>query len=152
MLPRPFHSSLASLPTKHATWAHVAAIHTVLRKHIFNSNESPNSICEEFQIAPKKLYEALTGKCYDPGIKLAKAEKAQRESEVKQKKLKIMDNKGDQEKDKENTTGTLDMTSTTMDTSDMPQLVSSDKETPRSGARRKRFVSKKPPPQKPQGK
>ena len=59
MLPRPFHPSL---PPKHATWALAAAIHTVLRKHIFNSKESPNSICEEFQIAHKKLYEALTSK------------------------------------------------------------------------------------------
>ena len=63
-----------------------------------------------------------------------------------------MDTKGDKDKDKENTTGTSDMTPTTMDTSDMPQLISSDEEIPRSGARRKRFGSKKPPPQKPWGK
>ena len=44
MLPRPFHPSLASLPTKHAIWVLAAAIHTVLQNHIFNSKESPNSI------------------------------------------------------------------------------------------------------------
>ena len=132
MLPRPFHSSLASPLTKHATWALAAGIHTVLRKHIFNSKESPNLICEELQIAPKKLYETLTGKCYDPGVKLTKAEKAQRESEAKLKKLKTMDTKGGQEN--ENATCISDMTPTTMDTSDMPQLVSSDTETPRGGA------------------
>ena len=152
MLFRPFHPSLASLPPKHATWALAAAIHTVLRKHVFNSQESPNSICEEFQIVHKKLYEVLTGKQYDPGIKLTKAEKAQRETEAKLKKLKTTDSKGDQDKDKENTTSTSDMTPTTMDTTDMPQLISSDEETPKGGARRKRFVSKKPPPQKPWGK
>ena len=153
MLPKPFHPSLTNLPSKHATWALASAIHTVLQKQIFNSKESPNSICEEFKIAPKKLYEALMGKCYDPGVKLTKAEKAQRESEAKLKELKTMDTKGEQEKDKENATSTSDMGHTTMETSDMPQLISSDdNEKPRGGARRKRFVLKKPSHQKPQGK
>ena len=52
-----------------------------MRKHVSNSKESPNSIREEFQIVPKKLYGALTGKHYDPGVKLTKAEKAQTESQ-----------------------------------------------------------------------
>ena len=76
MLPRPYHPDLTSLPSKHATQALAAAIHTVLQKHAFDSHESQNTICEQFQIAPKKLYEALTGKCYDTSVKLTKAEKA----------------------------------------------------------------------------
>ena len=32
-------------------------------------------MAKHFQVAPKKLYEALMGKCYDPGHKLPKAEK-----------------------------------------------------------------------------
>ena len=88
-----------------------------------NSKESPNSICEEFQIAHKKLYEALMGKQFDLDVKLTKAEKAQRESEAKLKKLKTTDSKGDQDKDKENATSTLDTTPTTMDTSNICYLV-----------------------------
>ena len=81
MLPRPYHPSLASLPPKHATCALAAIIHALLRKHVFNSKESPNTICEQFQITPKKLYEGMTGKRYDPGVKLTKAEKQQKEVE-----------------------------------------------------------------------
>ena len=75
MLPRPYHPSLATLLAKHATWVLAAVIHTVIRKHVFKSKESPNTICEEFQIAPKKLYEGMMGKHYDPGVKLSKAER-----------------------------------------------------------------------------
>ena len=93
------------------------------------------------------------GKRYDPGVKLTKAEKTQRESEAKLKKLKMMDTKGEQEKDKEDATNTLDTGRTTMDTSNMPQLISSDDDkTSRGEARRKRFVSKKPPHWKHRGK
>ena len=86
MLPRPYHPSLATLPTKHATCALAAIIHAVIRKLVFNSKESP--ICEEFQITPKKVYEGMTGKHYYPGAKLSKAEKAQKDSDAKVKKLK----------------------------------------------------------------
>ena len=75
-LPRPFHLVLAVLPPKHPTRCLAAIIHTVLQRQLFNSKESTSSISEEFQIAPKKLYEGLTGKRYDPGQKLTKVEKA----------------------------------------------------------------------------
>ena len=75
-LPRPFHPALAVLPPKHPTHCLVAVIHTVLQRHLFNSKESSSTISEEFQVAPKKLYEGLTGKRYDPGQKLTKAEEA----------------------------------------------------------------------------
>ena len=58
----------------------MAIIHTVLQRHLFNSKESSSTISEEFQVAPKKLYEGLTGKRYDPGQKLTKVEKAAREA------------------------------------------------------------------------
>ena len=45
-------------------------------KRIFNTKESTSTISEQFQITPKKLCEGLTGKQYDPGQKLTKAEKA----------------------------------------------------------------------------
>ena len=56
-LPRPFHAALAVLPPKHPTCCLVAIIHTVLQRQLFNSKESTSTISEEFQIAPKKLYE-----------------------------------------------------------------------------------------------
>ena len=75
-LSRPFHPALAVLPPKHPTCCLAAIIHTVLWRQLFNSKESTSTISEEFQITPKKLYEGLTGKQYDPGQKLTKAEKA----------------------------------------------------------------------------
>ena len=75
-LPRPFHLVLAVLSPKHPTRCLVAIIHTVLQRQLFNSKESTSTISEEFQITPKKLYEGLTGKRYDPGQKLTKAKKA----------------------------------------------------------------------------
>ena len=73
--PRPFHPALAVLPPKHPTCCLVAIIHTVLWRHLFNSKESTSTISEEFQVTPKKLYEGLIGKRYDPGQKLTKVEK-----------------------------------------------------------------------------
>ena len=75
-LPRPFQMALAVLPPKHPTRCLAAIIHTVLQRHLFNSKESTSTISEEFQVTPKKLYEGLTGKRYDPGQKLTKVEKA----------------------------------------------------------------------------
>ena len=75
-LPRPFHPALAVLPPKHPTRCLAAVIHTVLQRHLFNNKESSSTISEEFQVAPKKLYEGLTGKRYDPGQKLTKTEEA----------------------------------------------------------------------------
>ena len=79
-LPRPFHLVLAVLPPKHPTCCLAAVIHTVLWRHLFNSKESTSTISEEFQVTPKKLYEGLTGKWYDPRQKLTKAEKAAQEA------------------------------------------------------------------------
>ena len=73
---RPFHLALAVLPPKHPTCCLAAVIHTVLQRHLFNSKESSSTISEEFHVTPKKLYEGLTGKWYDPGQKLTKVEKA----------------------------------------------------------------------------
>ena len=79
-LPRPFHLVLAVLPPKHPTHCLAAVIHTVLQRHFFNSNESSSTISEEFQVTPKKLYEGLTGKWYDPRQKLTKVEKTTQEA------------------------------------------------------------------------
>ena len=79
-LPRPFHLALAVLPPKHPTHCLAAIIHTVLQRQLFNSKESTSTISEQFQIAPKKLYEGLTGMQYDPGQNLTKVEKAAREA------------------------------------------------------------------------
>ena len=79
-LPRLFHPVLAVLPPKHPTRCLAAIIHTVLQRELFNTKESTSTISEQFQIAPKKLYERLAGKRYDPGQKLTKAEKAAREA------------------------------------------------------------------------
>ena len=140
MLPRPYHPSLATLPTKHASRALAAVIHTVIHKHVFNSKESPTTIFEEFQIAQKKLYEAMTGKHYNPGMKLMKAEKAQKEAEAKLKKLKTSGTKEDQDKETAEATSTSGM----MDR-DMPELISEDDE----DAPLKKFTFKKPPSWKP---
>ena len=75
-LPRPFHPALEVLPPKHPTHCLAAVIHTVLQRHLFNSKESSSTISKEFQVTPKKLYEGLTGKRYDPGQKLTKVEEA----------------------------------------------------------------------------
>ena len=75
-LPRPFHPALAVLAPKHPSHCLVAVIHAILWRHLFNSKESTTTIPEEFQVAPKKLYEGLTGKWYDVRQKLTKAEKA----------------------------------------------------------------------------
>ena len=72
-LPRPFLPALAVLPPKHPTRCLVEIIHTVMWRHLFNSKESTSTISEEFQVTPKKLYEGLTGKQYNPGQKLTKA-------------------------------------------------------------------------------
>ena len=79
-LPRPFHPALAVLPPKHPIHCLVAIIHTVPWRHLFNSKENTSTISEEFQVTPKKLYEGLTGKQYDPGQKLTKVEKAAQEA------------------------------------------------------------------------
>ena len=81
MLPRPFHPALAELPLKHATRCLVAAIHMNFRRYVFQSKESQDTVSEQFQVSPKKLYEALTGKHYDPGHKFKKAEKLAKEVE-----------------------------------------------------------------------
>ena len=75
-LPHPFHPALAKLPAKHATHCLAVIIHTNLHCHLFQSKESANTICEQFQVAQKKLYEGITGKQYDMGQKLTKDEKA----------------------------------------------------------------------------
>ena len=75
-LTRPFHPVLAVLPPKHPTRCLAAIIHTVLQREFFNTKESTSTISEQLQIAPKKLYEGLTGKQYDPGQKLTKVGKA----------------------------------------------------------------------------
>ena len=75
-LPRPFHPALAVLPPKHPTCCLAVIINTVLRRELFNTKASTSTISEQFQVAPKKLYEGLTGKRYDPGQKLTKAEKS----------------------------------------------------------------------------
>ena len=126
MLPRPYHPSLATSPPKHATHALAVIIHTVLCKHILNSKESPTTICEEFQIAPKKLYEGMMGKCYDPGVKLSKAQK---ESEANIKKLKTLGTKKDQSKKTTSAPTTSDVQATPeMDTTEIPELISSGEE------------------------
>ena len=79
-LPRPFHPALAVLPPKHPTHCLAAIIYKVLQRELFNSKESTSTISEQFQVTPKKLYEELTGKRYDPGQKLTKAAKAAREA------------------------------------------------------------------------
>ena len=61
---------------KHPNHCLAAIIHIVLRRELFNIKESTSTISEQFQVAPKKLYEGLTGKRYDPGQKLTKVEKA----------------------------------------------------------------------------
>ena len=100
-----------------------------LRKHIFNSKESPTTICEEFQIAPKKLYKGMMGKCYDPGVKLSKAEKAQKELETNIKKLKMLGTKEDQSKKTTSAPTTSDVQATPeMDMTEIPELISSDEE------------------------
>ena len=75
-LPRQFLPALAVLPLKHPTRCLAAIIHTVLQREFFNTKESTSTISEQFQIAPKKLYEGLTGKQCDPGQKLTKVEKS----------------------------------------------------------------------------
>ena len=154
MLPRPYQPALTSLPSKHETQVFTAAIHTVLRRHVFDSHESENTICEQFQIALKKLYEALTGKHYDPIIKLNKAEKAKKEAEERLKKLKTMDTKEDQNKKTEKTASISSTQATVvMDTEEMPQLMSLDEEEqPTRGAKKKHFVLKKPTNRKPRSK
>ena len=79
-LPRPFNLVLAVFPPKHPTHCLVAIINTVLRRELFNTKESTSTISEQFQVTPKKLYEGLTGKRYDPGQKLTKVEKAARDA------------------------------------------------------------------------
>ena len=71
----PFHPALAELPPKHATHCLAAVIHTILCCHLFHSKESANTICEQFQVTQKKLYEGMTGKHYYLGQKLTKDEK-----------------------------------------------------------------------------
>ena len=135
MLPKHYHLILATLPPKHTTHVLAVIIHTVLHKHVFNSKESLNTICEEFQAMQKKLYKGLLGKCYNAGVKLSKAEKVQKESEAKVKKLTQMGTQEDQDADKAHAE---------MDTSDMPELLSDEDEPP------KKFTFKKPTTRKPQ--
>ena len=60
-LPRPFHPALAVLAPKHPTHCLVAVIHTILQKHLFNSEESTTSISEEFQVPPRNYMKDLQG-------------------------------------------------------------------------------------------
>ena len=64
----------------------------------------------------------MIGKLYDPRVRLSKADKVQKESEAKLKKLKELDTKEGQAKEK--TTSTPEA----MDTSNMPELISYDDE------------------------
>ena len=72
----------------------------------------------------------MMGKCYNSGVKLSKAEKAQKESEAKVKKLTQTGTKEDQDADKAHAE---------MDTSDMLELLSDEDEPPM------KFTFKKPP-------
>ena len=133
MLSRPFHPALAELPIKHATRCLAVAIHMKLRRHIFQSKESQTTVAEQFQVAPKKLYEALMGKHYDPGHKLTKAEKLTKEAE------KVTSATGDKHK---KTSMKVDP-----DSKDMPLLLSNDEdntESAKDSAKKKKLATKKP--------
>ena len=142
MLPRHFHPALAELPSKHTTRCLAAAIHVNLRRHIFQLKESQNTVAEQFQVAPKKLYEALTGKHYDPGHKLTKAEKLAKEAEKVMSTTLAMGNKN--------------MKATGMDvdpnSEDMLPLLSNDDDNTdpiNTGTKKKKLVTKKPTDKKP---
>ena len=71
----------------------------------------------------------MMGKCYDPGLKLSKAEKAQKESETNIKKLKMLGTKEDQSKKTTSAPTTSDVQATPeMDMTEIPELISSDEE------------------------
>ena len=108
-----------------------------------NPKSPPTQFVEEFQIAPKNLYKAMMGKHYESRMKLLKAEKAQKESEAKLKKLKAMGTKEAPSEEKAEAT----YMSEAMDTNDMPQLISDDKETDDQPTGKK-FTFKHLPPMK----
>ena len=63
----------STLTPKQYTYIMKHSLHPLVPKNI---KESTSTISEQFQVTPKKLYEGLTGKRYDPGQKLTKVEKA----------------------------------------------------------------------------
>ena len=61
MLPQPFHPTLAKLDEKHPTRCATAAVCWLLRRAAFKTYISQNKVAEKFQVAPKKLHEAIMG-------------------------------------------------------------------------------------------
>ena len=104
MLPWLFHPTLAKLDEKHLTRCAAATVHWLLRRAAFKTNVSQNKVAEKFQVAPKKLHEAIMGQKYDPGQKMMKTQKEAKDDKEKQKKQKTTPEKEPPEKATPDTT------------------------------------------------
>ena len=83
----------------------------------------------------------MMGKCYDPGAKLLKVEKAQQESDAKVKKLKTRDTKKLRTSDTKEDQNKEKADASTTTNTEMPELISNDDEVTPS---QKQFPFKKP--------
>ena len=108
------------------------------------------NIADMFGVERKKFFTSITGRTYDVGKKLTKAEKKGRETcDLDQKKQKLMEQKtkpekqetksDDKEQKKENP-----QDKSTSDSDDMLMLISEDdQDNPQQGATKKQFFTKK---------
>ena len=83
MLPKPYHPKLQKVENKHATHCLTAAVHHQLHQKFFTKfHESQGNIVDMFGMERKKFFTSITGRTYDAGKKLTKAEKRERAEEA----------------------------------------------------------------------
>ena len=129
ILPCPYHPNLEKVELKHPTRCLAAAVHYTLREKLFDKfHESQGKIAGIFQVEHKKFFTSVTGRTYDAGKKLTKAEKKEKELkelEFKKEKLKRQMPKVEkQDRTKEKETAET----TTAEDEDMLMLISDSKE------------------------
>ena len=92
VLPCPHHPKLDGVDTKHPTCCLAAAVHYTLHQRLFDKfKESQSGVADLFLVECKKFFTSITGRTYDVGKKLTKAEKKEKEAkEMELKKQKLL--------------------------------------------------------------
>ena len=127
ILPQPYHPKLECVENKHAIHCLAVAVYYQLHQKLCTTfRESQANTADMFGVKHKKFYTSVSGRMYDAGKKLTKAEKKECDAyELKKQKLvgqtpKV--EKKDMTKEKETAAAT------TAEDEDMPMLISDSKE------------------------
>ena len=119
----------------------------MLRNKLFTEfQESHAQVADMFLVERKTFYQAATGRTYDAGCKMTKAERADKLAWELEARRKILEGEPTKKEVKKTEPATNQPTkdTTPMDVDDMPLLTSDDEEVDSTGKKKKKFVSKKP--------